>query len=98
MTKKWIFIRRDMPPIERYCEVTSGYQSKVVEVLTKEGNEHFASLQLYGNSTDGWTSKWWEDGMLSKKRIVDVIGWRLYDFGLDYGGMTFEEMMEDLQK
>ncbi len=95
---EWIDVRRCMPPVDQHYEiVTSAYQSGRVAVKTRDGKQFAASLQLYGNSIDGWKSEWWLDGLLSSgESIEDVICWRpldIYDDGNFY--QTFEEIRND---
>ena len=93
----WISVRRCMPTIDRYYEiVTSAYQSGRVHVKTKDGEELIASLQLYGNSIDGWKSEWWLDGLLSSNKSIEgVICWRPYDVYDSDFYQTFEEILNE---
>jgi len=102
MGDKWIPVDRIMPDIIEYCYVTSGYQSKIVEIITLDGCIYKASLQLYGSSHGGWKSEWWEYGMLGGEHFESdiVCGWR--DIGEDLVedelfAMSFDKCVEVYQ-
>ena len=74
MGDKWIPVDRIMPDIIEYCYVTSGYQSKIVEIITLDGCIYKASLQVHpteDGSLNGGNMECWEGSISNRILFVD---------------------------